>query len=437
MLKGNGTTISAATAGTDYLTPSGNGASLTGLTVGQVSGAAPLASPALTGSPTAPTQSALTNNTDIATTAYTDLAVGVETTRATAAETAKLAKANNLSDLADAGSGRFNLSSPVLSAAACVATANVSLSAPGATIDGYSLQSNDEVLLTAQSTSSQNGIWIWSGASSALVRPNEFPSAGVVKRGRICLIANGTSFAGTLWWLVASATGLTIDTTAQTWVAINVTGTAANEAVIRANTLNQMAPPTGAILATPQIFTSGGTWTPGPNGAQLFAALVVAGGGGGIAGTNSSVGGGGGGGGEVMPFFYLGNVTGAQTVTIGGGGAAGSNGSNTSIGSLAIAKAGGGAPGSILQGFGGAGGDGSAGSNAGIALSSIREWWWFHSGQHWRPSGWPWLSKVWCWWWWWWSRQPERRYRRRWDCRGHWWRWCDECGRWRWRRSGR
>lgn len=50
---------------------------------------APLASPALTGNPTAPTQTALTNNTRLATTAYTDLAVGVETTRATAAEALK------------------------------------------------------------------------------------------------------------------------------------------------------------------------------------------------------------------------------------------------------------------------------------------------------------------------------------------------------------
>ena len=47
---------------------------------------APLASPALTGTPTAPTKSALTNNTDIATTAYTDSAVAVETSRAETAE---------------------------------------------------------------------------------------------------------------------------------------------------------------------------------------------------------------------------------------------------------------------------------------------------------------------------------------------------------------
>lgn len=47
---------------------------------------APLASPALTGSPTAPTQAALNNSTDIATTAYADAAVAVEKSRALAAE---------------------------------------------------------------------------------------------------------------------------------------------------------------------------------------------------------------------------------------------------------------------------------------------------------------------------------------------------------------
>lgn len=47
---------------------------------------APLASPAFTGTPTAPTAAALTDNTQIATTAYADTAVAVEKTRALAAE---------------------------------------------------------------------------------------------------------------------------------------------------------------------------------------------------------------------------------------------------------------------------------------------------------------------------------------------------------------
>lgn len=54
--------------------------------VGDVDGAAPLASPALTGTPAAPTAAALTNSTQIATTAYADAAVGVEKSRALAAE---------------------------------------------------------------------------------------------------------------------------------------------------------------------------------------------------------------------------------------------------------------------------------------------------------------------------------------------------------------
>jgi hypothetical protein len=50
---------------------------------------APKASPALTGSPTAPTQTALDSSTKLATTAYSDAATGVENTRALAAEALK------------------------------------------------------------------------------------------------------------------------------------------------------------------------------------------------------------------------------------------------------------------------------------------------------------------------------------------------------------
>jgi hypothetical protein len=50
---------------------------LLAIAVADVSGAAPLASPALTGSPTAPTQTAADDSTKIATTAYVDTAIGV------------------------------------------------------------------------------------------------------------------------------------------------------------------------------------------------------------------------------------------------------------------------------------------------------------------------------------------------------------------------
>lgn len=62
--------------------------------VADVTGAAPLASPALTGTPTAPTASPLTDDTQIATTAYADAAVAVETSRAETAEALLAPKAS-------------------------------------------------------------------------------------------------------------------------------------------------------------------------------------------------------------------------------------------------------------------------------------------------------------------------------------------------------
>ncbi|MDE2101495.1 MAG: hypothetical protein KGL39_29890, partial [Patescibacteria group bacterium] len=140
-----------------------------------------------------------------------------------------LIPAHNLSDVADAGSSRFNLSMPILSAVAAVAVANVNIASPGATLDSYALQTNDEILLTAQSTSSQNGVWTWNGASSALTRPNEFPSAGVVKRGRVVQVVKGTVYANSLWLLDSTAAGLTIDTSAQSWVEFTAAGSTSGD----------------------------------------------------------------------------------------------------------------------------------------------------------------------------------------------------------------
>ena len=47
---------------------------------------------------------------------------------------------------------------------------NVNLASPGATIDGITMASQDRVLVRSQTTQSQNGIYIWNGASTALTR---------------------------------------------------------------------------------------------------------------------------------------------------------------------------------------------------------------------------------------------------------------------------
>lgn len=130
--------------------------------------------------------------------------------------TAALQKTNSLSDVADAGSSRANIHVPVLTPAAAVAVANVSLSAPGATCDSYSFSSGDLFLLAAQSTASQNGLWTWTGASSALTRPTEFASGATIK-GRTIEIQNGTTYGGSTWALTTPTAGITIDSSSQTW----------------------------------------------------------------------------------------------------------------------------------------------------------------------------------------------------------------------------
>ena len=47
---------------------------------------------------------------------------------------------------------------------------NIDLSAPGATIDGITMASSDRVLVRSQTTQSQNGIYVWNGASTAATR---------------------------------------------------------------------------------------------------------------------------------------------------------------------------------------------------------------------------------------------------------------------------
>jgi hypothetical protein len=70
---------------------------------------APKASPALTGAPTAPTQTTGDNSTKIATDAFVTTAVSAETTRAETAEALALQKSSDLSDLASVSVARTNL----------------------------------------------------------------------------------------------------------------------------------------------------------------------------------------------------------------------------------------------------------------------------------------------------------------------------------------
>lgn len=179
---------------------------------------------------------------------------------------------NNGTDFGDAGSTRANLHVPALTPAACVVVTNVASRAGLNTYDGYTLAAGDLVLLTAQTTASQNGLW--AATSSTWTRPTEF-AAGLVVLGCTCRVLNGTVYANTDWTLIAPTAGVTVDTTAQTWSRLAVGGAAT------ANNLSDLANVATArgnlgVVNNPGDFAALG-WTTDPANTSATIQLAVSG----------------------------------------------------------------------------------------------------------------------------------------------------------------
>lgn len=73
------------------------------------------------------------------------------------------------------------------------AAGNVTLTAPGASIDGVTLAAGDRVLLMGQSDARQNGIWVFNGASSPMTRAVDADENAEVTAGLAVSVAQGTT----------------------------------------------------------------------------------------------------------------------------------------------------------------------------------------------------------------------------------------------------
>ena len=103
-----------------------------------------------------------------------------------------------------------------------VATTNVTLSggAP-AVVDGVSLNINDRVLCTAQSTGSQNLIYVvttvGSGSTGTWTQSyDDTAGEGTIEAGTIVMVTEGSTYADTQWKLITD-NPIVIGTTALTW----------------------------------------------------------------------------------------------------------------------------------------------------------------------------------------------------------------------------
>lgn len=95
-------------------------------------------------------------------------------------------------------------------------TGNITLTAPGATIDGVSMASNDRFLAKDQTTSQDKGIYVWNGAASAATRATDADTGTELAPGTAVTVTEGTANADKTFLIVSDA-AITIGTTAQTW----------------------------------------------------------------------------------------------------------------------------------------------------------------------------------------------------------------------------
>lgn len=77
-------------------------------------------------------------------------------------------------------------------------TANINLSAPGSTIDGITMATDDRFLAKDQTVPAENGVYIWNGAATVASRAADL-SASAEFNAAVVPVRSGTVNAGTTW----------------------------------------------------------------------------------------------------------------------------------------------------------------------------------------------------------------------------------------------
>lgn len=128
----------------------------------------------------------------------------------------KLTKNSNLGDVASADAARANLGVAIQAGVRVVSTLQTTLSG-AQTIDNVAVVAGDRVLCIAQTTGSQNGIWVV--AAGAWTRPGDFASGLILNNGRSVSVLAGAIYANAIFSLATNP--VTVDTTIQSWTRPN------------------------------------------------------------------------------------------------------------------------------------------------------------------------------------------------------------------------
>lgn len=148
-------------------------------------------------------------------------------------------------------------------------TANIAdLADPPATIDGVTLTDQMRVLVKNQSTQSQNGIYVYDLATTALVRASDYNSAAEIDAGDFVFVVYGDTWASTGW--VQENNISTLGTDPIVWTQFSGAGTylAGNGLTLTGNTFSIDTLIT-ADLSTAQTLTNKTLTSPVVSGLYL------------------------------------------------------------------------------------------------------------------------------------------------------------------------
>lgn len=103
--------------------------------------------------------------------------------------------------------------------------ANLNLTSPGSTIDGVTMASEDRVLVRSQTTTADNGIYVWNGSSSAMTRSLDASTFAELEQA-VTTVEEGTS-AGTSYR--QDQVNGTLGSSTISWVTFGTAAPAASE----------------------------------------------------------------------------------------------------------------------------------------------------------------------------------------------------------------
>lgn len=113
---------------------------------------------------------------------------------------------------------------------------NVTVSSPGAAIDGVTMVAGDRVLLKNQTTGAENGIYVWNGAATPMTRSTDADTSADILQAAVFVMEGTGADTG---WVNSTNAPITLGTTALTFVQFTGSGalSGGNGLTLTGNTL--------------------------------------------------------------------------------------------------------------------------------------------------------------------------------------------------------